>query len=89
MKQSTTALLAVLGLAAAGGVIYLATKGSGSSGGGDNQARVVKVFQGQDDVWQFTISQGGTVVHGPEGPFASQEAAQTAGDNWLAANPVL
>jgi hypothetical protein len=74
--------------AAGAGILYLVTKGSSSGGGGDNQPRTLKVYEGEQGVWSFAISQGGTVIH-EEGPFVSQEAAQTAGDNWLAANPVL
>lgn len=88
-KQNATVLGILVLVAAGSGIAYLATRESSSGGGGDNQARTAKVYEGDPGVWWFTISQGGSILHGPSGPFANQAAAQTAGDNWLAANPVL
>ncbi len=97
MKSSSViATVLVLGVAVGGG-IYLMNKSKGTS---VTDVRVVKTYAGfgdNPDVWAFVIYAGPqtapgrppVILHGPDGPYASKEAAETAGANWLSEHPLV
>jgi hypothetical protein len=78
-----------------GGLIVLALVGGGiafalSSGKPKiREDRHVQVYEGDSGIWTFAILQNNTTIYVDPGPYATQEAAQIAGDSWLAANPVV
>lgn len=101
MKTSSAVALLVGGAVVVGGIAWAVSKKSSTEPEPEQQddPRVVRVYDGFNNtpgVWAFQIYAGpatqGTppvVLHGPDGPYASQEAAQTAGNNWLAEHPLV
>lgn len=91
-SSSVVGVLAVLAIA--GGGIYLLTRDGAQK---DTRSVVTQQGLGQNEqTWSFSIVQGipkpGTpslIIYGPDGPYATEDAARQAGLNWIAAHALV
>jgi len=101
--QNPSAGSVVLGLLVAAGAVgggywlYKKMNAPSAATPTTGDMRVVQTYAGfnnNPDLWAFAIYNGrqrpgqpAPLIYGPDGPYASQAAAQAAGQSWLAENP--
>ena len=97
MKSSSAVALLIGGAIVVGGIAWAVSSSKEEEEKPQVDPRIVRVYEDQAGVWSFVIYAGPStpgvppviLTPQPIGPFASKEAAETAGANWLAEHPLV